>query len=157
MSSGFSKKPVCRCSNAARSRYARRLSGPFLDRFDLRLAVDRPDPIDLLELGGEQSTVEVRNKVIFARSAAIERQGCANGRLNSAQVDGFCRLSPSARSMLDGQLRAGELTARGLARIRRVARTLMDLGGESETYLLNDQHVYLALELRRRVVFEESQ
>ena len=153
----FSKKPICRCSSAARSRYARRLSGPFLDRFDLRLALDRPDPIDLLEFGGELSSVEVRNKVTLARNLAIERQGCANGRLNGAQVDRFCRLSPAARSLLDGQLRAGELTARGLARVRRVARTLMDLEGGNETVLLDDQLLYLALELRRRVVFEESQ
>ena len=153
----FSKKPICRCSSAARSRYARRLSGPFLDRFDLRLALDRPDPIDLLEFGGELSSDEVRNKVTLARNLAIERQGCANGRLNGAKVDRFCRLSPAARSLLDGQLRAGELTARGLARVRRVARTLMDLEGGNETVLLDDQLLYLALELRRRVVFEESQ
>jgi magnesium chelatase family protein len=153
----FGKKPVCRCSSAARSRYARRLSGPFLDRFDLRLSVDRPDPIDLLELGSESSTGEVREKVTLARNVALQRQGCANGRLNSAQVDKFCRLSSAARSLLDGQLRVGELTARGLARVRRVARSLMDLEGDPESCLLDDQLLYLALELRRPVVFEESQ
>jgi magnesium chelatase family protein len=153
----FSKKPVCRCTSAARSRYARRLSGPFLDRFDLRLALDRPDPIDLLDLGGQCSTNEVRGKVTRARNVALERQGCANGRLNSAQVDRFCRLTPAARGLLDGQLRDGELTARGLARVRRVARTLMDLEGDTDSCLLDDQLLYLALELRRRVAFEEGQ
>src|SRR5205085_4136188 len=38
----------CRCSDAARARYERRLSGPLLDRFDLRLAVHRPDPAELV-------------------------------------------------------------------------------------------------------------
>jgi magnesium chelatase family protein len=153
----FGKKPVCRCSSAARARYARRLSGPFLDRFDLRLAVDRPDPVDLLGLGEECSSGEVRSRVTAARAAAQLRQGCANGRLSPAQVDRFCRLSPTGRTLLDGQLRAGELTARGLARVRRVARTLMDLQGQSESLVLDDQQLCLALELRRRVVFEESQ
>jgi magnesium chelatase family protein len=153
----FGKKPVCRCSSAARARYARRLSGPFLDRFDLRLAVDRPDPVDLLGLGEECSSGEVRSRVTAARAAAQLRQGCANGRLSPAQVDRFCRLSPTGRTLLDGQLRAGELTARGLARVRRVARTLMDLQGQSEGLVLDDQQLFLALELRRRVVFEESQ
>jgi magnesium chelatase family protein len=153
----FGKKPVCRCSSAARSRYARRLSGPFLDRFDLRLSVDRPDPVDLLGLGGECSSAEVRVKVTAAREASQQRQGCANGRLHAAQIDRFCRLSPAGRTLLDGQLRAGELTARGLARVRRVARTLMDLQGQSEDLVLDDQQLFLALELRRRVVFEESQ
>lgn len=153
----FGKKAVCRCSSAARSRYARRLSGPFLDRFDLRLSVDRPDPVDLLGHGQECSSVEVRAKVTAARQVAQQRQGCANGRLNPAQVDRLCRLSPAGRSLLDGQLRTGELTARGVARVRRVARTLMDLEGETEGSLLDDQQLFLALELRRRVVFEESQ
>ena len=153
----FSRKPVCRCTSAARSRYARRLSGPFLDRFDLRLAVDRPDPIDLLDLGGESSTIEVRAKVTEARRCAIERQGCANGRLSSAQVDRFCRLSPASKTLLDGQLRAGELTARGLARVRRVTRTLMDLAQQTDDVQLDDQLLYLALELRRRVIFEDGQ
>ncbi len=153
----FGKKPVCRCSSAARSRYARRLSGPFLDRFDLRLAVDRPDPVDLLGLGEECSSAEVRSRVSLAREAAQQRQGCANGRLYPAQVDRFCRLSPAGRTLLDGQLRTGELTARGLARVRRVARTLMDLQGQTDELVLDDQQLFLALELRRRVVFEESQ
>ena len=153
----FGKKPVCRCSSAARSRYARRLSGPFLDRFDLRLAVDRPDPVDLLGLGEECASSEIRARVTVARQAAQQRQGCANGRLHAAQVDTFCRLSPAGRTLLDGQLRTGELTARGLARVRRVARTLMDLQGQTEDLVLDDQQLFLALELRRRVVFEESQ
>jgi magnesium chelatase family protein len=153
----FGKKPVCRCSSGARSRYARRLSGPFLDRFDLRLSVDRPDPVDLLDLGGECSSAEVRVRVTAAREASQQRQGCANGRLHAAQVDRFCRLSPAGRTLLEGQLRTGELTARGLARVRRVARTLMDLQGQSENLVLDDQQLFLALELRRPVVFEESQ
>ncbi len=153
----FGKKAVCRCSSAARSRYARRLSGPFLDRFDLRLSVDRPDPADLLGHGQECSSVEIRARVAAARQVAQQRQGCANGRLNAAQVDRLCRLSSAGRSLLDGQLRAGELTARGVARVRRVARTLMDLEGETEGSVLDDQQLFLALELRRRVVFEESQ
>jgi magnesium chelatase family protein len=152
----FGKKPLCRCSSGARSRYARRLSGPFLDRFDLRLSVDRPDPVDLLDLGGECSSAEVRVRVTAAREAAQQRQGCANGRLHAAEVDRFCRLSPAGRTLLEGQLRTGELTARGLARVRRVARTLMDLQGQSENLVLDDQQLFLALELRRRVVFEES-
>jgi magnesium chelatase family protein len=153
----FGKKPICRCSSGARSRYARRLSGPFLDRFDLRLSVDRPDPVDLLDLGGECSSADVRVRVTAAREASQHRQGCANGRLLAAQVDRFCRLSPAGRTLLEGQLRTGELTARGLARVRRVARTLMDLQGQSEKLVLDDQQLFLALELRRRVVFEESE
>ena len=52
----------CQCSEAARARYHRRLSGPLLDRFDLRIAVDRPDTNDLLRRldPGEPTSVAAR-------------------------------------------------------------------------------------------------
>ncbi len=58
---------ACRCSDAMRARYRRRLSAPLLDRFDLRLAVRPPDPSDAPGASSE----EVRTKV----DAAVARQG----------------------------------------------------------------------------------
>ena len=61
---------ACRCTAAARARYARRLSGPLVDRFDLRVEVGRPDVADLLsEVGGEATSA------VAARVAAAPRGG----------------------------------------------------------------------------------
>ncbi len=154
-----SQQPECRCTAAARARYARRLSGPFLDRFDLRVEVERPDPEQLLgtELG--ESSSAVRNRVFAARSIAVERQGYANGRLAAGRLDEVARLSAVTRSFLDRELRSGAITARGVARVRRVARTIADLADQqnnASSPVLPDECVFLALELRRRTAFEEA-
>ena len=172
------RRPHCRCSPAALQRYARRLSGPFLDRFDLCLDVERPDPADLLGFEPVESSAVMAERVAAARRLAIERQGCVNALVASGQLDAFAPLSSSSRRVLDSLLRRGEITARGVARIRRVARTISDLqlsecaSAECATAegaprpnpfaservsrqaAIPDDHVALALELRRRPSFE---
>jgi magnesium chelatase family protein len=155
---GNSRLPRCRCTAAARARYARRLSGPFLDRFDLRLEVDRPDPDALLGTRESESSSVVRERVIAARQFAVDRQGVPNGHLTAAMLDRVALLSSKSRDVLNDALRNGELTARGVARIRRVARTVcdLDLDGSRDAMVLPDSAVFIALDLRRRVMFEEA-
>jgi magnesium chelatase family protein len=136
----------CRCSPSARDRYARRLSGPLLDRFDLRVAVERPGVRSLL--GGEpgEETAAVARRVAQARAVAAERGTPCNGQLPGSRLDEVAPLSAGASRLLERRLRAGALSARGLDRVRRVARTLADLDGAFGR--LEEQHVGAALELR---------
>ncbi|MFM8390415.1 MAG: ATP-binding protein, partial [Actinomycetota bacterium] len=60
----------CVCNDAARQRYLRRLSGPLLDRFDLRVAVAATSPADLVDTGPAESTAEMRSRVDAARCIA---------------------------------------------------------------------------------------
>ena len=60
----------CRCSDASRARYTRRLSGPLLDRFDLRVHVQRPDAVALLRGTPGEETSVVRERVAAARELA---------------------------------------------------------------------------------------
>jgi magnesium chelatase family protein len=138
--------PACRCSDAARARYGRRLSGPLLDRFDLRLDVARPDPAQLL--GGEpgEPTREVAARVVWARRRAAERGVVANAVLPATALDAVAPLDRPAALLLEDRLRRGVLSARGLHRVRRVALTLADLGGRRP--LLGEEDVCLALSLR---------
>ncbi|WP_232662439.1 YifB family Mg chelatase-like AAA ATPase [Pseudonocardia sp. TRM90224] len=121
----------CVCSSLVRRRYLGRLSGPLLDRVDLRA---RMFPVTALAATGEsESTEVVRTRVLAARAAAQERWAGEGWRTN-AEVPG-----PALRSRfalpgatlrpLDAGLRAGELTARGADRALRVAWTLADLAG----------------------------
>jgi magnesium chelatase family protein len=138
--------PACRCSDAARARYGRRLSGPLLDRFDLRLDVARPDPAQLL--GGEpgEPTREVAARVVWARRRAAERGVVANAVLPATALDAVAPLDRPAALLLEDRLRRGVLSARGLHRVRRVALTLADLGGRRPP--LGEEDVCLALSLR---------
>ena len=137
---------ACRCSEAARARYGRRLSGPLLDRFDLRVAVRRPDVGELLQGPAGEGTPEVAARVAAARAVAAERGVRANADLPAPALDRVAPLAPAAWRILEHRLRAGTLSARGLHRVRRVARTLADLDGAPG--VVGEEHVCSALELR---------
>ncbi|MEJ7765207.1 MAG: ATP-binding protein, partial [Acidimicrobiales bacterium] len=136
----------CRCQPGERMRYSRRLSGPLLDRFDLRLHVPRADPAELLgEAGGEPSAA-VAARVAAARQRAVERGMSVNALVPGCRLDELAPLDRDARRLLSGLLAKGRLSARGLHRVRRVALTLADLEGVAPP--LTEQHIGTALGLR---------
>jgi magnesium chelatase family protein len=139
----------CECDETSRMKYLRRLSGPFMDRFDLRVGVDRTAIDDLITIGGGESTAQVRERVVAARARAIERSGSLNAALGPSTLDRWAPLSVAATARLRAELELDRLTGRGLHRIRRVARTIADLHGGGE--LVEDEHVVLALQLRVRL------
>jgi magnesium chelatase family protein len=129
---------ACRCPPAAIERYLRSLSGPLLDRIDLRVAVARP-PLEALSegAGGEPSAV-VRERVVAARSRQLERQGCLNFELRPARLREVAPLGPGRR-LLERWAEERGMTARGFHRAWRVARTAADLDREetvAERHLL---------------------
>ena len=140
---------ACECDEVARLRYLRRLSGPLLDRFDLRVGVARPDVDDLLASGGGEPTAVVAARVATARAAALARIGTLNANIPPARLDEFAPLHPAARNRLRTELERELLTGRGYHRIRRVARTIADLQGADE--LVQDEHIVMALNLRVRL------
>ena len=137
---------VCECDDGARLRYLRRLSGPLLDRFDLRVGVARPEVDDLLAAGGGEPTVSVAERVAAARQRSLDRIGMATAHMPAAQLDALAPLHPDARARLRDQLERDQLTGRGYHRVRRVARTIADLAGGDELVL--EEHVVMALQLR---------
>lgn len=136
----------CRCTDRDRARYRRRLSGPLLDRFDLRIDVMRPDTDRLL--GGEpgESSAVVATRVARARERAHARGVRCNAALEGAALEAVTPLSRPAENLLDTALRVGSLTARGLTRVRRLALTIADLAGHEGP--LDAEHVGVALALR---------
>ena len=120
---------MCRCTPLARLRYARRLSGPLLDRFDLRIHVGRPEVSDLFDAPSGESSAEVRARVEQARAAAFERGVASNSELPDDALDEFAPLDPEAKNLFSHAIAEGRLTARGFQRVRRVALTLADLSG----------------------------
>lgn len=140
---------ACRCSEAARARYRRRLSGPVLDRFDLRVEVHRPDAPALLSRQPGEATTPVAERVRAARTIALESRGvAANAAIPAERLDEVAALAPGATRMLEAALRQGRLSARGLARVRRVARTIADLDGIDPEAPLDAEPVALAMALR---------
>lgn len=140
---------ACECDEIARARYLRRLSGPLLDRFDLRVGVEQTGVDDLIQLGGGEPTAVVRERVMHARQRALERAGVLNSALRPDLLDRFAAVDAAGTALLRHQLEIGRLTGRGLHRIRRVARTIADLDGDND--VVGERHVAFALQLRVRL------
>jgi magnesium chelatase family protein len=119
----------CRCSESQLDRYARRLSGPLLDRFDLHIAVERLGTKDLFGTDAGESSSVVALRVAAARDIALSRGVACNAAIPGHRLDELAPLDPKATALLRRRVNQSTLTARGLDRVRRVARTLADLQG----------------------------
>lgn len=119
----------CRCHPADRRRYQGRISGPLLDRFDLRVRVPRLAAEELAGGVTAEDSATVGRRVATARSRAVARQGYPNALLAGPSLERHARLDESAATLLMRAAAAGRVSARGADRLRRVARTLADLGG----------------------------
>ncbi|HLQ62820.1 MAG TPA: ATP-binding protein, partial [Candidatus Acidoferrales bacterium] len=139
------RQRACRCTPGAADAYQRALSGPLLDRIDLRVGVSRP-PLEALasEPRGEASAA-VRERVVAARAAQDRRQGCLNSLLKPARLREHAALEPAARRALERWAAERGLTARGFHRAWRVARTAADLEGAPA---ILERHVLEALGYR---------
>ncbi len=138
----------CRCSAVAIARYGRRLSAPLLDRFDLRIDVTPPDSSLLLTGPREESSAEVRVRVAAARGLARARGFRTNAEMPADVLDEFAPLDAGAERVLERALQKGELTGRGLRRVRTVARTIADL--EDGRLTIDREAIARALSLRSR-------
>lgn len=143
---GSSGPSGCRCSDAARARYVRRLSGPLLDRFDLRIVVDRPPAESVLGGEPEEASASVAARVGQARARAAARGVVANRDLDEAGLDRHAPLEGGARTLVLDALTDGRLSARGARRVRAVSLTLADLVGDEPP--VSADHVASALALR---------
>lgn len=137
----------CGCGDQRIRRYAARVSGPLLDRFDLRVRVDRPRVDDLLSGQRGESSASIAERVGAARDLALARQSCLNSRIGVSKLDDWAPLDAPARALVRHEVERERLTGRGYHRVRRVARTLADLRRPGAD-IVEEADVALALELR---------
>ncbi|RKN38777.1 YifB family Mg chelatase-like AAA ATPase [Streptomyces hoynatensis] len=143
----------CDCLPGTVRRYRARLSGPLLDRVDLRVPVE---PVSRAELvsggGGGEPTAAVAARVLEARQRAGERFSGTPWRTNSEVPGHQLRTRwappPGALARAEHDMDRGLLTARGLDRVLRVAWTVADLAGHDRP---TAGDVDAALELRTGV------
>ena len=135
----------CRCTPGAIAQYRARISGPLLDRIDLRLEVPALAPADLLDAPAGESSAAVRARVTRARTLQLERQGVANARLAAREVDTRAQATSAARRLLRDAIASLGLSGRAHHRALRVARTIADLECAIE---VDSRHVGEALGYR---------
>jgi magnesium chelatase family protein len=144
---------LCQCSDATRLRYARRVSGPLLDRFDLRVNVVRPDGPEVFRLPPGESSAVVAERVAEARRRAARRGVAGNASLKGSALESAAPLSESAIETLESEMARGRLSARGAQRVRCVARTLVDLADGPDR--LDASVIHAALQFRATPSFRQ--
>ncbi|MCZ6597373.1 MAG: ATP-binding protein, partial [Planctomycetota bacterium] len=140
----------CRCSPAEVWRYRRRISGPLLDRIDLRLELPAPGLDELAAAprggdgGGEGEAV--RRSILDAHERTRERRDAPpNARLEADALDRLVPLGPRERRLLEEAVDQRGLSARAVQSLRRIARSIADLDGVER---VDASHLAQALALR---------
>jgi magnesium chelatase family protein len=141
----------CQCSSIVRRRYLAKLSGPLLDRVDLRVTLEPVRPAALLAVEMAESSATVAARVSHARSAAARRWQPIGKHCNAAVPGSVLRRAPwrlpgSVTAPVVTALERGELSARGFDRLTRLAWTIADLDGRDRP---DQGDMAEALELRR--------
>ncbi len=127
----------CRRGPRCAADYQARVSGPLLDRIDLRLDVPAVTAADLMAPSHAEGSAAVAARVAEARDIQRDRyvglglpDWTTNGTCPGKLLDEVARPDPAGIALLREAADALALSARGYHRVLRVARTLADLAGD---------------------------
>jgi magnesium chelatase family protein len=122
---------ACRCAPPQREKYAARISGPLLDRIDLRVDVPWVPPDVLGEEQPQESSASIRERVVLARARQAARLpdsgATTNARLSARMLRRYARPDAAGRALLHAAIERLALSGRAHDRILRVARSIADL------------------------------
>jgi magnesium chelatase family protein len=140
----------CVCGSGIVQRYLNRISGPLLDRIDLHVEVTPVSFDEMTALRKNESSAEIRVRVIKAREIQTERfkeysDIYSNAMMPPQMVKKICEINNAGKNMLKRAMDRLGLSARAYDRILKVARTIADLS-DSETIL--PEHLAEAIQYR---------
>ncbi len=141
---------TCTCGELEARRYATRISGPLLDRFDLFVRVSTVPPEQLLQASRGEDSATIARRVADARTRQQVRFSRArihcNAQMNPRQLRRWVPLCAQSRELLTAYAEARGASARSLHRACRVARTVADLEGIEE---VGPEQIAMALALQQ--------
>jgi len=137
------------CTDNQRIRYYSKISRPLLDRIDIQLEVPKVDFKDIISNFEEESSAEIRKRVIQARKRQLQRfkrkKIYCNARMRTKEVKEYCKVDREGEELLEMAVNKMGLSTRAYTRILKVARTIADLDGEEK---INPVHVSEAIQYR---------
>lgn len=141
------KGRACTCPSLQIRRYLQRLSGPLLDRIDIRTLVEVPSRAELASETPGESSARVRERVVAARALAEERfygEGWVlNSRIPASQLRERFRAKREGMAFLHSELDQERLSARGFHKVIRLAWSIADREGVTTPGLPEIQRAYL--------------
>jgi len=146
----------CTCSAARRGQYLRKISGPFIDRIDVWVAVSKIDYDEFgVESGRGETSETMAMRVEKARSLQYHRcrehdvkEKC-NSELGVAELEKVIPLSPALSSFFSATAERLGLSGRGYHRTLKIGRTIADLDGKEE---VGKTHILEALQYRQKII-----
>lgn len=127
-------KKKCTCHPLHALKYAKKISGPMLDRIDLHLDVLPIEEEKLLSYKNGESSTFIKERVLLAQEIQKKRfinsKIRFNSEMSSKDIKLFCNLTSSAEELLKKAISQLSLSARGYTRLIKIAQTIADLAYE---------------------------
>lgn len=137
----------CRCTPRRVAQYRGRLSGPLLDRIDLRVEVPRQLLADMQSRNRDE-TADPVGLVAAARELQMKRGGGLNCHIPVQRLADDCLLDAAAQRLYERSVDQLQLSGRGMHRLLRISRTIADLAGSER---IAAEHLAEAIQLRRPI------
>lgn len=141
----------CVCAPGSVEKYLNKISGPLLDRIDLHIEVTPISYDELTSQVQEETSNSIRDRVVEARRVQKNRYEKSNtsihsnAQMGSYELQTYCQLDDSSRTILKNAMNKLGLSARAYDRIIKVARTIADLDGSEE---IRTHHIAEAIQYR---------
>lgn len=140
----------CVCAPGVVQRYLSKVSGPLLDRIDLHVEVVPVNFDQMVEERRNESSGEIRERVVMARELQAERfkeqeSIYCNAMMPSNMVKDICTINEAGRTLLKTAMERLGLSARAYDRILKVSRTIADLAGTTDIKI---EHLAEAIQYR---------
>ncbi|MEF8799176.1 MAG: YifB family Mg chelatase-like AAA ATPase [Candidatus Bipolaricaulota bacterium] len=147
---GYLGDPVkqCTCRPHEVRRYRKKISGPFMDRIDIFVDVQRLGKDEMTEKQRGQSSGKIRDRVQTGRKAQKKRfgkEGFTNSLMAAKQVEKHCQLNESAQSLVEQAIEHYGFSARAYHKVLKISRTIADL---AKSVRILPEHVSEAVQYR---------
>ncbi len=145
------KEKECTCNINQILNYNKKISGPILDRIDLRLEMPRVKIDELLSKEVGESSESIKSRILKTSEIQIKRQGKLNGKLNNKEIKLYTSLDLKTESFLKNAALNFKMTARSVNRILKVSRTIAD---SFESKNIEISHISEALNYRGKEIIQ---
>lgn len=126
------------------------MSGPILDRIDLVIQMKRLSEEELVNDKKEESSADIRKRVIKAREIQTKRYGeaKANSKMSQEELKKYCIIKEEDKRFLISALENLQISARVYDKILKIARTIADLEGKED---IERKHLLEAISFKKRM------